>query len=296
MKIIDYKRAIMMLALVPLFAPAVFDAAALQPTDDQTECRADLVLVFWHPSKTFVCVIQETADRWAEHGLAVAAEDYNMDTAPDDPMTDDTMQEMPAATDQMPDDNMDTMGDDTDESAPDAMAAEDMAPDSMTADTMQEPADAPDEMSGDHMEAKEMDNTMLLVQSSDIGTIIHNTETDNHVLTLSDVASTVYLTHMPEMSGVIATSELTPMLASADMLDASVIITRDDSSKSVISAEMRNPSFSTEGNNLAYEISILSMDGQANDGLTLSEAGDILVLAKSSACILPNSQMIPGCS
>ncbi len=91
------------LTLIPIILsigiiPNISLVDALQPKDSETKCREGQVLVFRMNSNNYVCVSEETADRWEELGISERVEQ------PEETMEEETMEEETMEEETMTDD------------------------------------------------------------------------------------------------------------------------------------------------------------------------------------------------
>ena len=94
-------------------------ADALQPKDDETQCREGQVLVFRTIANDYVCVSESTAERWVELGIAeIVGQEVHEETM-EEKTVDDSMEEG-------------TMGDTKDERIEETMVEMKIHPEKMT--------------------------------------------------------------------------------------------------------------------------------------------------------------------
>ena len=82
--------------LLTTIATIDFDQTAygLQPKDSETQCREGQVLVFRTISNNYVCVFEDTAERWVELGIAEWIEQEVQEESMKNGVQEDSMQEL----------------------------------------------------------------------------------------------------------------------------------------------------------------------------------------------------------
>lgn len=224
---------ILIFSLSGLIAPNYL-AFALQPDDNQTQCRENQVLVFKYNSNNYICTDPTTAQKWVRYKIAEIVGDTSKETE-EKPVVEPLEKEIGTALQEHKETKKDSETEDENN-------ASDTTPTKSILD----------------------DVSLLFVQTANSGSFIKND--DNYTLTLTNVSPyTTYFSDRPlRISGVSSTEEFVESWCygansfDSDPPNAAINILGADDSEDVIIVELFNPVYDAEKETLQYDAKIIS--------------------------------------